>query len=435
MRFITLFLSIVITSLSLAKEPLLYVIEIKQEINASSSKRLSKGLKEATELNADYVILHLNTYGGAVDAADSMRTALINFPIPVAAFIDNQAASAGALISIACDSIYMRRGGSIGAATVVNQTGEVMPDKYQSFMRAMMRATAEVNGRDPKIAESMVDATNVLSYTPEEAQKNGYCEGIAQNVDEVAKMITGSDNFTLHNQKLSVFDKILLFFLNPVIQGILLMLIIGGIYFELQSPGIGFPAIAALTGVILYFSPLYIEGLAQNWEIIVFFMGVLLILAEIFLIPGFGVAGISGILLMITGLAFSMIDNDLFYFEGQLNLIVLIKPVSIVLLSAFLSVTGSVFLAGNLFKSNLLPGISLRTVLKDEDGFVGVKDNLAHLIGKQAKVLSHMRPSGKVEIEGEWFEATMDSGIADKGDKVVVTRFGGGRVYCENLPQ
>lgn len=432
MRIFTLLLSFIITTLSFAKEPLLYVIEIKQEINASSSKKLSKGLKEAAELNADYVILHLNTYGGAIDAADSMRTALINFPIPVAAFIDNQAASAGALISIACDSIYMRMGGSIGAATVVNQTGEVMPDKYQSFMRAMMRATAEVNGRDPKIAESMVDTANVLSFTPEEAQKNGYCEGIAQNLDEVAKMVTGSDIFTIQKQKLSVFDKILLFFLNPVIQGILLMLIIGGIYFEFQSPGIGFPTIVAITGAVLYFSPLYIEGLAQNWEIIVFFMGILLILAEIFLIPGFGVAGISGIILIITGLTFSMIDNDLFYYQGKINFIVLIKPVSIVLLSAFLSLTGSLFLAGRVFNSNVLPGISLKTVLKDDDGFIGVENNFAQLIGKEAKVLTHMRPSGKVEIEGEWYEATMENGMADKGDKVIVTRYGGGRLYCGN---
>jgi len=255
MRLLTLFLAILISSLSIAKEPLLYVIEIKQEINASSSKRLSKGLKEAIELNADYVILHLNTYGGAVDAADSMRTALLNSPIPSIAFIDNQAASAGALISIACDSIYMRRGGSIGAATVVNQTGEVMPDKYQSFMRAMMRATAEVNGRDPKVAESMVDATNVLSFTPEEAQKNGYCEGIAQNLESVAEMITGSDNFIIQYQKLNFFDKILLFFLNPLVQGVLLMLIIGGIYFELQSPGLGFPSLVAITGA--YYTSLH----------------------------------------------------------------------------------------------------------------------------------------------------------------------------------
>jgi len=432
MRFLTLFLAILISSLSIAKEPLLYVIEIKQEINASSSKRLSKGLKEAIELNADYVILHLNTYGGAVDAADSMRTALLNSPIPSIAFIDNQAASAGALISIACDSIYMRRGGSIGAATVVNQTGEVMPDKYQSFMRAMMRATAEVNGRDPKVAESMVDATNVLSFTPEEAQKNGYCEGIAQNLESVAEMITGSDNFIIQYQKLNFFDKILLFFLNPLVQGVLLMLIIGGIYFELQSPGLGFPSLAAITGAILYFSPLYIEGLAQNWEIIIFFAGILLILAEIFIIPGFGIAGISGIILMISGLAFAMVDNDLFYFDGKLNMLLLIKPVSIVLLSAFLSLTGSVFLAGRLFNSRALPWLSLKTALKDEDGFVGVKSDFSSLIGREATVLSHMRPSGKVEIDGEWFEATMDSGIADKGDKVIVTRFGGGRLYCEN---
>ena len=124
-----------------------YVIEIKQDIDKSSCRKLTMGLKEASQIGADYIILHLNTYGGAVDAADSMRTAILHSPIPVVAFIDIQAASAGALISIACDSIYMRNGSSIGAATVVNQNGEVMPDKYQSFMRAMMRATAESHGK------------------------------------------------------------------------------------------------------------------------------------------------------------------------------------------------------------------------------------------------------------------------------------------------
>ncbi len=445
MRLLTLFFSLLISFTALSRDPVLFVIEIKEEINASSAKKLSKGLKDALEINANYIILHLNTYGGALDAADSMRTAIINYRLPVIAFIDNQAASAGALLSIACDSIYMRKGGSIGAATVVNQTGEVMPDKYQSFMRAMMRSTAEVSGRDPRIAEAMVDptisipgiidSTKVLSFTPEEAQLNGYCEGVAENLNEVARAITNTDNFDLQFQQLSLLDKILLFFLNPVVQGILLMLIIGGIYFELQSPGIGFPTVAALVGAVLYFSPLYLEGLAQNWEIIIFFIGILLILAEIFVIPGFGIAGISGIILAVSGLVFAMIDNNLFYYEGRYNIIILVKPVSIVLLSAFISLTGSVFLAGRLFKSSALPWLSLKTVLDDKDGFVGVEYNYNELIGKEANVLSHMRPSGKVEIDGKWYEATMDSGIADKGDKVIITRFGGGRLYCENLLQ
>jgi membrane-bound serine protease (ClpP class) len=387
----------------------------------------------------------LNTYGGAVDAADSMRTALLNFHIPVIAFINNQAASAGALISIACDSIYMRKGGSIGAATVVNQTGEVMPDKYQSFMRAMMRATAEVNGRDPKIAEAMVDpsiyidglidSNKVLSFTAEEAMLHGYCEGIAVNTQEVATIITGSDDFILTVQKLSFMDKILLFFLTPVVQGLLLMLIIGGIYFELQSPGIGFPSAAAVIAAVLYFSPLYLEGLAENWEIIIFAIGILLILAEIFVIPGFGVAGVSGIVLMVTGLAFAMIDNKLFYYEGKFDFIVLIKPVSIVMLSTFLSLISSIYLAGKLFKTSRLPGVSLPTELKDSEGFVGVEIHYHHLVGKTAEVKTDMRPSGKIDIDGKWYEATMDMGMANKGDSVIVTRFEAGRLYCERLNQ
>ncbi|HCT93960.1 MAG: hypothetical protein A2X19_04800 [Bacteroidetes bacterium GWE2_39_28] len=445
MRISLMLLSLMISATSLFSQPMFYVIDIKEEINASSSKRLSKGLAEASEMKADWVIIQLNTYGGAVDAADSMRTALLNFHIPVIAFINNQAASAGALISIACDSIYMRKGGSIGAATVVNQTGEVMPDKYQSFMRAMMRATAEVNGRDPKIAEAMVDpsiyieglidSNKVLSFTPEEAMLNGYCEGVASNTHEVARIIAGSDDFIMNVQKLSFMDKILLFFLTPVVQGLLLMLIIGGIYFELQSPGIGFPSAAAVFAAVLYFSPLYLEGLAENWEIIIFVIGILLVLTEIFVIPGFGVAGVSGIVLIVTGLAFAMIDNKLFYFEGKFDFIVLIKPVSIVMLSTFLSLISSIYLAGKFFKTSRLPGVSLPTELKDSEGFVGVEIHYHHLVGKSAVVKTDMRPSGKIDIDGSWYEATMDMGMANKGDSVVVTRFEAGRLYCERLTQ
>lgn len=441
MKTLLLIITLFVYITAPATKPVFYVIDIKEEINASSAKKLSKGLAQALDANADWVIIQLNTYGGAVDAADSMRTAILNFPIPVISFINNQAASAGALISIACDSIYMRPGGSIGAATVVNQAGEPMPDKYQSFMRAMMRSTAEVNGRNPAIAEAMVDptlsipgvidSTKVISFTPDEAMANGYCEGVASSVTEVASIIAQSDDFQIIYQVLTLLDKILLFFLNPVVQGLLLMVIIGGIYFELQSPGIGFPSAAALTAAVLYFSPLYIEGLAEHWEIILFVVGILLILTEIFVIPGFGIAGISGIVLLITGLVFAMVDNQLFYFEGELNFVVLIKPLSIVLLSTFISLISSIYVAGKLFGSNRLPFVALPTQLKDSDGFVGVEINLERLVGKEAIVESDMRPSGKIEVEGVWYEATMERGFANKGDKVTVTRTGAGRVYCE----
>ena len=147
--FLLLLLFIAITTFkSTAKEQkLVYQIDIKKEIDNTTRLYLRNGLEEAKSLGADAVLLHMNTYGGLLEAADSMRTAILYNPVPVYVFIDNNAASAGALISIACKKIFMRKGANIGAATVVNQTGAALPDKYQSYMRSMIRSTACSQGK------------------------------------------------------------------------------------------------------------------------------------------------------------------------------------------------------------------------------------------------------------------------------------------------
>ncbi|WRQ33351.1 nodulation protein NfeD [Bacteroidales bacterium MB20-C3-3] len=432
--------------ISSSQEKRIFVIPVKGEISKATERTLSKGLQQADEKGYDFVIVQLNTYGGAVASADSMRSALLRFPVPIAAFIDNQAVSAGALISIACDSIYMTTGSTIGAATVVNQNGEPMPDKYQSFMRAMMRSTAQANGRDPKIAEAMVDPTivasstgddslKVLSFTMEEAIENNYCEGFAEKIQDVATLLTNGDNYILEEMEISFTDEVISFLLSPVIQGLLLMVIIGGLYFELQSPGIGFPSAAAVIAALLYFAPLYLEGLAENWEILLFAAGILLIIAEIFIIPGFGIAGISGITLTILALVFAMIDNNLFYFKGNLNFIVIVKPLSIVMVSALSSLVVSIWLAGRVFPGKSFSHLALRTKLDSSKGYIGVEDINNNLIGKVGIAASCLRPAGKIEIEGKWYDATIEFGMADKGEELVVTKFEGGRVYCERLPQ
>ena len=321
--------------------PLVYEIDIQKEINNTTQIYLSKGLAEAKTLGADAVLIHLNTYGGQVDAADSMRTAILYSPIPVYVFIDNNAASAGALISIACEKIYMRKGANIGAATVVNQTGAAMPDKYQSYMRSMMRSTAEAHGqdtviqrndtlykwkRDPLIAEAMVDERvsipnlvdtgKVLTLTAQEAMKWGYCEGIAESPDEVITRYLGYSDYRLVSYTPSWLDDVKGFLLNPVFQSFLIILIIGGIYFEMQAPGMGFPSVVALVAAVLYFAPLYLDGLAANWEILVFVIGLMLIAVELFVLPGFGVAGIGGIVLVTGGLIMALLDNTNFDFRG-----------------------------------------------------------------------------------------------------------------------
>ena len=415
-----------------------YRIRLNQDIDPSAQRLVTLGLEKAAEADADYVILDINTYGGAVNAADSIRAALLRYDRPVAAFVNLQAASAGALISIACDSIYMKTGSTIGAATVVDQTGKVMPDKYQSFMRGMMRSTAQANGRDPHIAESMTDTANVLSMTPTEAIDAGYCEGICESEYEVAKKMSGDKEFVIKNMEddMTLLDRIIQFLLNPLLQSIFMMMIIGGIFVEIRTPGIGLPLITAIVGALLYFAPGYLGHLVSSWEILLFVVGLILIAMEIFVIPGFGICGISGILAIVVSLAFSMVDNiELFNWDGTMNLQPLLMPLGIVMLSATVAVFGSVWLVKKLYATRTFDHIALRQELKAEDGFTGVQSGMKHLVGEPVVVFTDMLPSGKVKTtDGKIIEASLKfGGYAMKGETLKVISVEQGRLYCEKL--
>ncbi|HOP05546.1 MAG TPA: NfeD family protein [Tenuifilaceae bacterium] len=432
---------------------LVYKINIKENIMPAAWRQVQSGFEEASQQNADIVLIHMNTYGGMVDMADSIRTKILNSPIPVWVFIDNQAASAGALISIACDSIYMRKGASIGAATVVDQSGNVVPDKFQSFMRSTMRATAEAQGkvwkvengdsvevwrRDPRIAEAMVDPSvyiegiidtgKVLTFTTEEALRFGYCEGKAESVSEIFQ-ITGIEDYTIAEFKPTFLDRIIGLLTNPVVSGILIMVIVGGIYFELQTPGVGFPLAAAILAAVIYFAPLYLEGLAQHYEVIIFIIGLALIAVEIFAIPGFGVTGISGIILVIIGLTLAMIDNDIFRNTRPFSWIEILRPLVVVSVSLFTGLIASIVLSRRLITSPTFPGLALNSSLTKEEGYVGIDTHQKDMVGKEGVAQTVLRPSGKVEIENEIFDAVSEEGYIDKGKKVRVVKDEAGQIY------
>lgn len=439
-HILTFFVAAALSVAAYASDSLsvVYRIRLDQDIDKAAERIIVKGLEKADEAGADYVLLDLDTYGGAVDAADSIRTAILRYEKPVIAYINMQAASAGALISIACDSIYMRTGSSIGAATVVNQSGEVMPDKYQSFMRGMMRATAQATGRNPKIAESMVDTANVLSLTPEEAIAVGYCEGKAESVDEAVRAVVGGNEFIVKNMEddMTWLDRLIQLLLNPLLQSIFMMMIIGGIFVEIRTPGIGLPLVTAIVGALLYFAPLYVEHLAASWEILLFVIGLILIALEIFVIPGFGVAGISGIVAVVTALAFAMIDNaELLRWDGTINLQPLLRPIAIVIFSITAAVFGSVWLVRRLYATRTFDTIALRQEMKASEGFTGVVSGLEHFIGDELEVFADLKPSGKVKgTDGRVYEAILAfGGYAEKGSLVKVLRTEQGRLYCEKI--
>ncbi len=409
-----------------------FVMELRAGIDPRTNRYTEIALEEAREQKADLIIVDMNTYGGAVNDADDIRTRFLEFEKPIYTFINKNAASAGALISIATDSIYMATGASIGAATVVTQDGAAAPDKYQSYMRSIMRSTAEATGRDPKIAEAMVDETieiegitaegEVITFSTSEAIEHGFAEAQVDSIEELLQY-AGVEDYEIIDYELSVSEKIISFFINPIVSGILIMLILGGIYFELQTPGIGFPILASVIALILYLVPYYLNGLAANWEIIAFFVGLVLIGLELFVIPGFGIAGISGIMLSLGSLVLIMINNEGFDFD-----FVPFEQVVVAISTALGGLLAGVimmFLGGaRLMNSNVFKRVSLEDV---QDRLQGYTSNFqtTSFMGKTGVTFTVLRPSGKVMIDGEIYDAYTRGDYIEKDTKVKVVEESG----------
>jgi membrane-bound serine protease (ClpP class) len=405
-----------------------FTFAIDQDIDPGMNRRVKLAIDQAEALKVDVILIEMDTYGGAVTDADEIRTRILESKIPVYVFINKDAASAGALISIACDSIYMAPGASIGAATVVNGTdGAAAPDKYQSYMRSMMRSTAEATGRNPQIAEAMVDeklvvpgisdSSSVITFSVAEAIQNGFCEGEYATAKEIlAAQGLQSAEIIAYEEK--TVDTIISFFLSPAVSGILILLIIGGIYFELQTPGVGFPLAVALSAALLYFIPYYLNGLAENWEILAFVIGIILLAVEFFILPGFGVFGVAGIVLTLGGLVLGMLPNQAFDFE-LVPSYQLFGALLTVILSALVGVGMVFWLTPKVNEWGAFKHLTLATTQDRSKGYTSSTYS-EDMVGKIGKVHSRLRPSGKVEIAGEIYDAYSRGEFLEQGESIEV---------------
>lgn len=427
MRRFLLVMLLLIPAAAFAQKTKVMLMEIKTEIDTRTTRYVELALRHAEATKADFVVLEMDTYGGVMTDAKEVVDMIMDFKKPIVVYINSDAASAGALISIACDSIYMSPGASIGAATVVGGDGEKAPDKYQSYMRGIMRSTAEENHRDPRIAEGMVDESfeipgikkegQVITFSTSEAIRYGFCEAKVESIDDVLKHNNIQD-YEIDRFELSAADKIIAFFINPFISGILILIIIGGIYFELQSPGATFPILAAGVALVLYLVPYYLNGLADNWEIIALFIGLILIAAEVFVIPGFGIAGITGIIVTVCSLILIMVNNHFFDFE-------FVPPASILyaVAAAFGGLLGGIcllFIGGSkIAATKFFKRIALVEVHESREGYTSsfIKEPM---VGKKGIAHTVLRPSGKVMIEGELYDAYTRSEFIEKGQNIEV---------------
>ena len=425
-----------ICSSTLIAQQKVYIAYIEGDIDLGLAPYINRVIAEAEEVEAAAIIFKINTFGGRVDAATQIKDAIIGSDRFTIAFINNRAISAGALIAISCNKIIMVKGSSIGAATVVDQTGEKVGEKYQSYMRSEMRSTAEKNGRRTDIAEGMVDeriiipglvdSTQLITLTSLEAYNYGIADTILNNIDEVLAYLNleGSEKIT---QKSNWAEDVVRFLNNPIISSILIMIGFLGLLAEIKSPGWGLPGTAGLIALALFFGSAYILQLASVIEILLFVIGLGLILLEVFVIPGFGVAGISGIILIIASLFLSMVGEDPFLDMHAVSMAIIQLSVALLLSLVLIFV-----LAKYLPKSNIFKKFILSEEERSVAGYTSRKDAKEYL-GAKGISLTTLRPAGTAEINGRRVDVVTDSEYIENGKNIEVVEVDGMRIVVREI--
>ncbi|MCK6604931.1 MAG: nodulation protein NfeD [Ignavibacteriaceae bacterium] len=436
MRAIIFILTIIFSLLSpvSAQNPVIYRGFIEGDIDPGLSPYVKRVISEAEKNGAAAVVFEINTFGGRVDAATQIKDAILNSSVPTIAFINKRAISAGALIAISCQKVAMVPGASIGAATVVDQTGQKQAEKYQSYMRSEMRATAEKNGRNTKIAEGMVDerivveglvdSTQLITLTSEQAAAYKIADTVATSLNAALDAL-GYKNAKIVDVGNSWAETFVRFLNNPIISSLLIMIGLVGIFTEIKTPGWGVAGTMALIALGLFFGSSLILELASWVEIILFVAGIILILVEIFLIPGFGVPGILGIVLMIGAIFFS-----LFNYQGYLDYGILYRAIIQLAGSLVGTIVILVILYKYLPKSAAFQTFVLNDSTSGEKGFISNPDN-THLIGMKGMTFTPLRPAGTVLIGGKRFDVVSQGDFIEKDVEVSVVRVEGVKIFVE----
>lgn len=426
------FLIVILFALTtLAQQKTVYVAYIDTEIGLGLAPYISRVISEAEQNNADAIVFKINTFGGRVDAATQIKDAILSSKVLTIAFINNRAISAGALIALSCNKIVMVPGSSIGAATVVDETGQKVGEKYQSYMRSEMRSTAEKNGRRTDIAEGMVDervvveglsdSTTLITLTSEEAHKYLIADTVLTSFNELLSA------FDLKNaEEISITsnwaEDVVKFLNNPIISSILIMIGFFGLMAEIKTPGWGVAGTTGLIALTLFFGSSYILQLASILEILLFVVGLVLLLAEIFVIPGFGIAGISGIILIFASIFLSLLGSEPFIDMHAIS-------IAIIQLSGAMlfALVGMFFLVKYLPKSTAFNKLVLSESEKAEQGFVSYPSE-KDLVGKLGIAFTTLRPGGTAVIDGRRIDVVADSEYIDKDVKIKVLRVEGIKV-------
>lgn len=423
--------------------PKVVVIPVREQIAKPELYILRRGLKEAIENKVDTIVLDMETPGGSLDVTFEMLKALEKFPGKTVTYINREAMSAGALISAGTDEIYFAPGSIIGAAAPVNATGEaidpVMREKLVSYLKARVRSISEGKGYRGEVVSAMIDLDSefkigdeiikekgeLLSLTAQEAVKT-YGDppqpllgtGIAENLDGLLDRLHGVGNYTVERLEVTWSEKLAQYLTatTPFLLGIGLLLM----FIEFKTPGFGIFGISGLVVLSMVFFSQFVAGLSGHEPILFFLLGVVLLAAELLFFPGSFVIGLAGISLMLGSLVWSMTDlwpSEPISISGD----VFVKPLINVMSGVVLAVVFFFALLRFLPQGGLWSGMVLEAAVGGEPPVVGALAGGGTLIGEIGIAVTALFPSGQVDIGGKRYKARLDMGYADVGTKVKVT--------------
>jgi membrane-bound serine protease (ClpP class) len=430
-----LFFCLLALSLPAFAQQKVYVIEITGEIDLGLVPYVERVVKEADAANAAAIVLHVNTFGGRVDAATEIKDAMLDAHAPTIAFVDKQAISAGAFITLSCKKIVMSEGSTMGAATPIYETGEKASEKVNSFMRSEMRSLAESNHRRSDIAEAMVDEDVVLkdsvldkpkgkllTLTTDEAIKVGYCDTTASSVQDALNKL-GYKDVTLVNTSESWSEELVKFFTSSIVSGFLILIGLAGLFYAFKTGHFGWFAIIGLLAFALFFGASYIAKLSTVLVILAFLAGIFFLILEIGTpIPTFGIAGVIGIVLAIGALFYALVGD---LHTGNTTRAMWILSGSI---AGFIVL--AVIMFRTLPKSTMWSKFILTHEEKPSAGYVTPTDYNGY-VGKEGESLTHLRPSGIAVIAGDRLDVLSEGEYIPANTKVKVTRVEGVRVIVK----
>ncbi len=415
------------------------VIPIEGEIELGVAPFVERSTIEANEEGYDLIIYEINTLGGRLDAAIIIRDAIINSDIPTIAFINKRAISAGTLIALAANEIYMHPNSTMGAAEPVSfgigmQKGEVS-EKTISYWRTELRSTAEKGDRRGDVAEAfadksiaiegVVDEGKLLTLTTKQAVELGMADATAETLQDILEA-EGMAGARIVVAGMNAAERVSGFLTQAIVSSILITVALLGIFFEIRTPGFGIPGTIALIAFALFFGSHYIVNLAGWGEIILFVFGVVMLLIEVFVIPGFGIVGTIGIISIVASLYLSLVGR----FMPSTDLVSGAKVLAIAFISSFV-----IILVALRFLPKFTPfqRLVLNTTEDVNEGFRSAPGEYTSLLGKEGIALSMLRPAGTANIDGEKVSVVTEGDFIEQNSRIRVTKVEGYRIVVERV--